>query len=462
MLRAVPLVALLVLGLVSADESRAAPMGADAAEPVTAPRKPNILVVVADDLGYAELGCQGCKDIPTPNIDTLAKNGVRFTDGYVSSPYCSPSRAGIMTGRYQQRFGHEFNTTGRQQDLGLPLAEVTMADRLKAAGYSTGIVGKWHLGAGTRFHPLRRGFDEFFGFAHEGHFYVGPGYTGEYTSCLRVEEPEYDKLNPILRGIMPVDEREYLTEAFTRESLAFIEKQKDRPFFLYLAYNAVHSPMQAVPRYLERFATISDRKRRVFAAMLAALDDGIGAVLKKLRDHNLEENTLIVFLSDNGGPTTELTSSNVPLRGFKGQVFEGGIRVPFLVPWTGHLPAGKLYEQPTSALDILPTALAAAGIHFPDDARTDGVNLLPCLMGQDRKPPHEVLFWRMGPQLAVRKGNWKLVKIGHDPVQLFDLVTDVGEQNNLARQKPEVVQELDAHLQRWNAQLARPLWGGGE
>jgi arylsulfatase B len=308
-----------------------APAWAETAEPPRAPRKPNLLVILVDDLGYADLGCQGCKDIPTPNIDTLARNGIRFTDGYVSSPYCSPSRAGLLTGRYPQRFGHELNTPGRRQDLGLPRTEVTLADRLKACGYATGIVGKWHLGVGGQFHPLRRGFDEFFGFAHEGHFYVGPHYQGDYTSSLRDKEPEYDKLNPILRGTERVDEKEYLTEAFTREALAFIDRHRDQPFFLYLAYNAVHSPMQALPRYMDRFPTIADKKRGVFAAMLAAVDDGVGALLNKLRHVGIEEQTLIFFLSDNGGPTAELTSSNRPLRGFKGEVLEGGIRVPFVV-----------------------------------------------------------------------------------------------------------------------------------
>jgi arylsulfatase B len=440
--------------------SLAAPTSAETAGVPKAPRKPNIIVILADDLGYGDLGCQGCKDIPTPNIDTLARNGIRFTDGYVSSPYCSPSRAGFLTGRYQQRFGHEFNTPRRRTDLGLPLTETTLADRLKACGYATGLVGKWHLGAGGKFHPLHRGFDEFFGFAHEGHFYVGPHYKGEYTSSLREKEPEYDRLNPILRGTEQVDEKEYLTEAFTREALAFIDRHKDQRFFLYLAYNAVHSPMQAIPRYLDRFATIADKKRRVFAAMLAALDDGVGAVLKKLRDADIEEQTLILFLSDNGGPTAELTTSNLPLRGFKGEVLEGGIRVPFLVQWKGHVPAGKVYHQPIIALDILPTALAAARCKLPDDAKIDGINLLPYLTGHNLEPPHEYLFWRLGTQLAVRKGNWKLLKNGSDPVQLFDLGADIGEKNNLVERKPDVVKELDAALQRWNGQLARPLWGG--
>jgi putative heme-binding domain-containing protein len=438
----------------------AEPIAADAAERATPAGKPNIIVILADDLGYADLGCQGCKDIPTPNIDTLARNGIRFTDGYVASPYCSPSRAALMTGRYPQRFGHEFNTPGRRQDVGLPLTEVTLADRFKAAGYATGIVGKWHLGAGARLNPLRRGFDEFFGFAHEGHFYVGPSYKGDYTSSLREKEPEYDKLNPILRGTRPVEEKEYLTEAFTREALAFIDRHKSHPFFLYLPYNAVHSPMQALPKYLDRFRAIANKKRRVFAAMLAALDDGVGAVLKELRDQKLEENTLIVFLSDNGGPTAELTSSNLPLRGFKGEVLEGGIRIPFLVQWKGHLPAGKVYRQPISSLDILPTALAAARIKLPTDAKIDGVNLLPYLTGKDPGPPHEFLFWRLGAQLAARKGRWKLVQIGNRPPELFDLAADIGEKNNLARQKPDVLKELEAALQQWNGRLAQPLWGG--
>jgi arylsulfatase B len=423
-------------------------------------RPPNIIVILADDLGYADLGCQGCKDVPTPHIDSLAKNGIRFTDGYVSSPYCSPSRAGLLTGRYQQRFGHEFNPTGRRLDVGLPPTEKTLADRLKATGYATGIVGKWHLGAGSQFHPLRRGFDEFFGFAHEGHFYVGPGYKGDVTSSLRPKEPEYDKLNPILRGTEPVEEPDYLTEAFTREAIAFIAKHRGRPFFLYLAYNAVHSPMQAIPKYLERFASIPDKKRRVFAAMLAALDNGVGAVLKALRDAQIEENTLVLFLSDNGGPTAELTSSNLPLRGSKGQCLEGGIRVPFLVQWKGRLPAGRVYHQPIIALDILPTALAAVQGKLPADAKTDGVNLLPYLAGGSAKPPHEFLFWRLGSQAAVRKGNWKLLKNGNDRVQLFDLAADIGETDNLAHRKPDMAKELDTALQRWNAQLAQPLWDG--
>jgi arylsulfatase A-like enzyme len=427
-----------------------------------APRKPNIVIILADDLGYADLGCQGGKDIPTPNIDSLARGGVRCTDAYVCSPYCSPSRAGLLTGRYPQRFGHEFNlnpTRPRKDhpNVGLPLTQVTLADRLKAEGYATGLVGKWHLGADAGFHPLRRGFDEFFGFLHEGHYYVS-NKDVEHVSSLRANEPEYDRLNPILRGTEEVHEREYLTEALTRESIRFIDKHNDHPFFLFVAFNAVHSPMQALGKHLERFGAIPDAKRRVFGGMLTALDEGVGAILKRLRDANIEENSLVFFLSDNGGPTAELGTNNYPLRGYKGDVFEGGIRVPFLVQWKGHLPGGKVYREPIIALDIFPTALAAARGKLTGDANIDGINLLPHFAGARVQAPHELLFWRLGPQLAVRKGNWKLVRSGNDPVQLFDLSADIGEKNNLAGREPDIARELDSALQRWCGQLAKPLW----
>src|SRR5262245_6447241 len=312
-------------------------------------KKPNILIILADDLGYADVGFHGCKDIPTPNIDSIARNGVRCTNGYVSGPYCSPTRAGLLTGRYQQRFGHEFNPGGGT--AGMPVDQVTLADRLKKAGYATGLVGKWHLGSAPQFHPQKRGFDEYFGFLGGQHAYF----------------PEKgNKADPILRGTEPVDEQEYLTDAIARESVAFIERHKKEPFFLYMAFNAVHTPMHATDKYLKRVANISDVKRHIYAAMLSAADDAVGAVLAKLKEAGLEENTLIFFFSDNGGPTMKGTtingSRNEPLRGSKRQTLEGGIRVPFAVQWKGKLPAGKVYDKPVIQLDIQPTALAAAGV----------------------------------------------------------------------------------------------------
>ncbi len=409
--------------------------------------KPNIIVIVSDDHGYAEMGCQGCKDIPTPNIDSIAKNGVRFTNGYVSCPVCSPTRAGLLTGRYQQRFGHEFNPGPASQadvQFGLPLTETTLAARLKSAGYKTGIVGKWHLGYNEPYLPLNRGFDEFFGFLGGAHQYFGEG---------------KESRNRIMRGNDAVEEKEYLTDAFAREAASFIKRHSKEKFFLYLAFNAVHSPLQAPEKYLNRFPAITDKKRKTFAAMLSAMDDAVGKVLDTLRENNLEEKTLIFFISDNGGPTLNTTSRNDPLRGYKGQVYEGGIRVPFLVQWKGTIPAGKVYNKPVISLDIAPTACAVAGASIAG-AKFDGANLLPFLTGKLTGNPHDALYWRFGAQLAIRRGDWKLVKFGDEITELYNLAKDIGEKNNLAEKNPEKVKELSAMLMKWESELAKPLWQG--
>lgn len=408
--------------------------------------RPNILVIVADDQGYNDLGVQGCMDIPTPNIDALAKGGVRFTSGYVSGPYCSPTRAGLLTGRYQQRFGHEFNPGPAQTagpEMGLALSETTLATRLKQAGYATGMVGKWHLGYQDKFHPLKRGFDEFYGFLGGAHSYLNA---------------KADMANPILRGTEAINEKEYLTDAFGREAVAYIDRHKEHPFFLYLTFNSVHTPMEATQKYVDRFASIQDEKRRTYAAMTSAMDDAIGQVLAKLREAKLEENTLIFYVSDNGGPPVN-ASNNKPLRGNKAQTLEGGIRVPFFVKWPARLPAGKTYDRPVIQLDISATALAAAGIEVPADAHLDGVNLLPHLTGQKEGSPHEALYWRFGPQTAIRKGDWKLVRhIGSQELELYNLADDIGEKNNLAQSQPEKFKELQMAWNTWNSQLKEPLW----
>jgi arylsulfatase A-like enzyme len=418
-------------------------------------RKPNVLILLADDLGYADVGFHGCKDIPTPNIDSIARNGVRFTSGYDSGPYCSPTRAGLMTGRYQQRFGHEFNPAAGP-NIGLPVTETTLADRLKQAGYVTGLVGKWHLGSADKFHPQRRGFQEYFGFLGGAHAYL----------------PERKMGGGILRGTTPVEEQEYLTDAFAREAVAFIDRHQKEPFFLYLAFNAVHTPMQAAEKYLKRFESISDPRRRTYAAMHSAMDDAIGSVLAKLRDSGLEEHTLIFFFSDNGGPTMKGTtingSRNDPLRGSKRQTLEGGIRVPFAMQWKGKLPAGKVFDQPIIQLDIVPTVLAAVGADTKN-ATLDGVNLLPYLEGKQATAPHDTLYWRFGDQMAIRRGDWKLVRYGSNATlaanemtpKLYNLAKDIGESNDLAAQEPERMKELQAAWDKWNAELAKPLWGAG-
>lgn len=417
--------------------------------PAAPKRPPNILFISADDLGYAELGVQGCKDIPTPNIDSIAQNGVRFTNGYVSCPVCAPTRAGWITGRYQQRFGFEFNPGGSsQEEFGLPLTELTIAERLKKLGYATGCFGKWHLGFRREFHPLNRGFDEFYGFLGGAHPYL----------------PTADrKRMALLRGYEPVDKFEFTTIDFAREAISFVERNRDRPFFVYLAFNAVHSPLQAPEEYIARFKQIENPTRRIFAAMLSALDDAVGMVLAKLRELKLEGNTLIFFISDNGGPTKQTSSRNDPLRGFKGQVLEGGIRVPFLVQWKGHLPAGKVYEHPVIALDICPTILAAVGAEIPKEV--EGVNLLPFLTGEKRGQPHEALFWRFGRQWAVRMGDFKLVcspqGLGSPEPHLFNLAEDIGETTDLAPKLPKKVKELKAAYDEWDSKNIPPKWQGG-
>jgi arylsulfatase A-like enzyme len=442
--------------------------------------KPNILLIVGDDMGYADIGVHGCQDIPTPHIDELAASGVRCTNGYVSGPYCSPTRAGLLTGRYQTRFGHEFNPGGerkrkrqrqgrqarRQPDgdrlMGLPVSETTLADRLREAGYATGLVGKWHLGSAAKFHPQRRGFDEFFGFLGGAHSYFP------------------DKGAPILRGTEPVDEQAYLTDAIGREAVEFIDRHAGRPFFLYLSFNAVHTPMHADDARLEKFKKISDEKRQTYAAMMSAMDDAVGQVLAKLREEGLEENTLVFFISDNGGPVMQGVSingsRNDPLRGSKRTTLEGGIRVPFIVKWPGHLSAGRVYKQPVIQLDILPTVLAAASIDLPTDAHVDGVNLLPYLPGPASgsatgSPPHETLYWRFGQQMAIRQGDWKLVR--YDPVvdgmrgaatepKLYNLASDISETNDLIEEEPQRAKALQAEWDHWNESNVPPLWGGRE
>lgn len=427
------------------------------------PKRPNVLVIVADDLGYADLGFQGGKDVPTPHIDSIAAGGVRLTNGYVSGPYCSPTRAGLLTGRYQQRFGHEFNPGGEgggegSKGIGLPLTETTIANRFKDVGYATGLVGKWHLGSGPRFHPQQRGFDEFFGFLGGAHTY-------------------FDKAEAsVMRGTTKISEPEYLTDAFGREAAAFIERHKQEPFLLYLAFNAVHTPMEANKERLARFESIEAKQRRTYAGMLSAMDDAVGRVLKTLRDSKLDENTLIFFISDNGGPTMQGTtvnaSSNAPLRGSKRTTLEGGIHVPFLIQWKGHIAPGAVYDKPVIQLDIQPTALAAAGVEAKPDAKFDGVNLLPFITGRASGIPHETLYWRLGEQNAIRHGDWKLVQYdqnvdnhpsrGVTAPKLYHLKDDLGEANDLAAKHPEKVKELKSLWQSWSSEMAEPLWGGGQ
>ncbi len=413
------------------------------------PARPNIVLILTDDLGYGDLGVHGCKDIPTPHLDQLAAGGVRFTDAYAAGSFCTPTRAALMSGRYQQRTGNEdlTNVTGP-----LPRAVVTLPQRLKAAGYATGMVGKWHLGEAASFRPNDRGFDAFFGFRGGGHAYLPTANAkGGATAILRNREP--------------VKETRYLTDAFGEETVAFLARQqKDKPFFLYLAFNAVHTPIQATDKYLRRFAHIEDRTRRTYAAMLSAVDDAVGAVVAKLAETGQLDRTLLLFSSDHGGPTTRNAvhgSRNTPLRGSKCETFEGGIRVPLLAQWPGVLKPGTVYRQPVITMDLTATALAVAGANAEG---VEGVNLLPFLSGEKTGAPHDALFWRCrtrGNNYGARQGDWKFVHstegdANPGPKQqpardmLFNLAEDLGEQHDLAARHPEKLTALKKLCQEWS------------
>lgn len=425
---------------------------------------PNILVIIADDLGYADIGVHGGKDVPTPNIDALAASGVRCTSGYVSAPYCSPSRAGFLTGRSQTRFGHEFNPhVGEETKLGLPLDQRTIADYLRDAGYATGLIGKWHQGFSPEHHPQARGFDDYFGFLVGGHNYLlhkdaeaefGSGHSHNMIYRSR----ELQKLDG------------YTTDIFTDEALAFMDRHTAKPWFLYLAYNAVHTPLEVLQKYGDRVpASITNSERRGYLSLLVGLDDAVGRVTAHLRETGHDKDTLIFFVSDNGGPGRKPflaynTGINTPLKGDKGQTLEGGIRVPFFVSWPGKLPAGRIYDQPVTTLDILPTSCALAGAKV--EATIEGVNLLPHLIGEKTTALHEALYWRFGPQKAIRKGNWKLVDWRDFDAktqsgwQLYDLSKDIGEKENVAASHPDLVSTLSKDWEAWNQQNIDPLWHG--
>ena len=436
---------------------------------------PNVVLIFVDDLGYCASGLYGC-DAPTPNIQQLADEGALFTDGYVTSPVCSPSRAGLLTGRSQQRFGHDYLPEGAADGHGgLPVGEITLADVMKEAGYVTGIVGKWHLGHKDEFHPVNRGFDEFYGLLGSSTNYADHAREDvvvqtrwgmelpllsyspdDLTLWSSIKAFFFEPGAPMLmRGTDHVQEDSYLTEAFSREAVDFINRHRDEPFFLYLPYTAVHHPLQVPQAYYDQFPDIEDEQIRMLTAMAASLDDGVGSVLNALEANGLEENTLVFFISDNGAGADGV--SNAPLRLGKHSLFEGGNRVPFVMKWPGNIPAGLTYSHPVSALDVFPTSLMAASAELPEDSQLEGVDLLPYLDASKGAPPHEGLFWRQDLNWAVRSGNWKLTYAA-DRYWLYDLSKDIGEQTNLAESHPEKIRQLTKQYEQWDSRNTDPAW----
>ena len=426
--------------------------------------KPNMIVIMCDDLGYADVGFNGCQDIPTPHIDSIARNGVRCTNGYVAYSVCGPSRAGFMTARYPQRFGFERNPQYQPQDsdMGLTREEKTIAELLRPAGYHSGIIGKWHLGAHIpTSHPMKRGFDEFYGHLGGGHVYFPEKLTIRRSQDAKGESESYRTW--LMKNFEPVPPRKYLTDDFSDEAVSFVERNRDWPFFLFLSYNAPHTPLEATEKYLNRFSDIQDPKRKTYAAMVSAVDDGVGRVLKEVRRHGLEEKTIICFLSDNGGPTSKNASRNNPLRGDKGDAWEGGFRVPFALQWKGRLPQGADYPKPVSALDLGGTVVALSGTEVPEGKPLDGVNLIPYLTGENKGAPHEAIYLRQFDRnrFAVRQGNEKiLIPWKGGKAQLYDLGKDLGESTDLADRFPDKVEHLNRLCIQWNRQLREPAFLG--
>jgi arylsulfatase A-like enzyme len=441
--------------------------GAASTQPPPTARPPNLIVILADDLGWGDVCAYGCERGRTPNLDALAASGARFTSGYVTAPVCSPSRAALMSGRYQQRFGHEFNTGGPQRDriaLGMPLGERLLPQYLAERGYRSGMIGKWHLGALPQFHPMERGFDEFFGFLHAANpYFPEPGTPGSHFADRGQRrgggEPRREADNAILRGRDAVVEPAYLTEAFTREAVSFIERHRDQPFFLYVAYNAPHTPLQVSEKHWNRFPEIADEAQRIYAAMTSALDDGVGEIVAALERTGLRDSTLVVFASDNGCATYTAACSNGPLLGGKVTFFEGGVRVPFLASWPGTIAPARTLDAPVSTLDLLPTALDLAGARSPaGEHRLDGVSLLPLLRGEATTLDRRDLFWRNSQSWAARHDNWKLIQYEGLTPFLFDLASDPGESRNLAAAQPERVADLTRRFREWEKGTIEPLW----
>ena len=429
---------------------------------------PNIILILVDDLGYADVGFNGSKDIKTPHIDNIAKNGVVFSEGYVSYPVCGPSRAGLITGRYQDTFGFGKNPLFAPKDpnMGLPLSEETIADMLKISNYRTFAVGKWHLGAHESLRPMKRGFDEFFGFLTGGHRYFPHEWDLEDETKVKSQSAAYR--TKLLKNEERIVEKEYLTDALSRESVDFIDRNADNPFFIYLAYNAPHGPLQATEKYLKRYSHIKEKNRRTYAAMVSAVDDGVGNIISKLKEKGIYENTIVYFLSDNGGRLRG-DSDNGELRGKKGNLFEGGIRVPFVMQWPKEIKGGQIFDKPVISLDIFATSKALTSPLVESKNELHGVNLIPFLKGENKNQPHDFLFWRNNlmqndvnlryEASAVRTKKFKFIK-NKESDALYNLKKEISEKTNLKDQNREMYDSLKYKYSKWYETLMDPIFLG--
>ena len=460
--------------------------------------KPNIVLVVVDDLGYNDLTFAGGGvaggAVPTPNIDSIARDGIQFTRGYTGNATCSPSRAAILTGRYPTRYGFEFTPVPKEfsravawirrddphppnyfadrekdvpplADLGVPVSEITLAELLRARGYHTMGLGKWHLGEADRFRPTAQGFDEYLGFLGGASMFLDPDDPKAVNS-----KQDFDPIDRFLWANLAFSVSKdggprfapdaYMTDYLAREAGDAIGANANRPFFLYLAFNAPHTPLQALKSDYDALTGIEDPRLRTYAAMIRALDRGVGTVLEALRANGLEENTLVLFTSDNGAPDyVGLRDLNAPYRGWKMTFFEGGIRTPFFAKWPARIPAGSRFDSPVAHVDLFATAAGAAGAAVPSDRVIDGVDLVKRARGEAAGRPQDAIFWRSGHYRSILAGDWKL-QVSERPQKtwLFDLASDPTERNELSKARPEKLAELSAILEAHEGQMVAPLW----
>ncbi|MBY6212017.1 sulfatase-like hydrolase/transferase [Microbulbifer agarilyticus] len=427
--------------------------------------KPNIVVILADDLGYADVGFNGSNDIVTPNLDKLASEGMTFSEAYTAHPFCGPSRAALMTGRYPHKIGSQFNLPVRGSFVGVPTEEKFVSKILQENGYFTGAVGKWHLGEAPEYHPNRRGFDEFYGFLGGGHNYFPEQFNKFYAKQKAQGLTNIDPYaRPLEHNGKEVEVNEYITDALSREGVAFVQKAAGtgKPFFLYLAYNAPHSPLQAKQEDMAKFPNIKDKDRKTYAGMVYAMDRGIGELVEALKSTGQLDNTLIVFFSDNGGDK-RYGANNDPLRAGKGSVFEGGFRTPMVMHWPKQINARSRFDHPVKALDLFPTFASLAGAELEPDNKLDGKNLLSFL--QSGEPPHkdELIFALRHrgsySDASVRRNQWKAVKVGeHSSWKLFDIERDKEEKHDLAEEYPLMLRDMVREMEVWSWDNAQPGW----
>jgi arylsulfatase A-like enzyme len=466
----------------------------------SAPREgqPNVILILADDLGFNDLSMGGQNPDPTvqtPNIDAIASAGITFTNGYAASATCAPSRASLLTGRYATRFGFEYTPAPKEfmqliyargegkedipsiyhkeredlvppmEEMGIPSSEITLAELLKAKHYRSIMLGKWHLGEESDMRPGAQGFDEWLGFLPGASLYQSVGHGGIVESRQSfdpIDEFLWANIGYAVRfnGSDRFNPKGYMTDYLTTEAIKAVAANRDNPFFLYLSYNAPHTPLQAKQADYDALSHITDHTERVYAAMIKSLDDNVGKLMSALKDQGLEDNTIVIFTTDNGGAHyLGLPDVNAPYRGWKATYFEGGIHAPFFMKWPAKIPAGKQYDQPVISMDIFSTIAAAAGAELPADRVIDGVNLLPYIQGEKTGAPRDAIFWYQAGYEAVISNGWKLQRSDRaDTTWLFNLKDDPTETTNIAEQNPSQVGKMLAMIDEFKLQQAEPRW----